>query len=54
MELEWPDDLWFFSADGRLYLMEKENGRRVVTPSGGVNQEKIIAEFNIESDGGDW
>jgi len=52
--LEWPDDLWIYCADGRLYLMGKSNGTRAITHTGGVDPEKIIAEFDIESDGGDW
>ena len=51
---KWPKGLWIFSADGRLYLMQKENGERVMTKNGGVDPDYCVGSFDIPSDGGDW
>ena len=52
----WPDSLWLFSASGSLCVMRNdENGDRVVDPIyGGVEQEYIVDNIDIENDGGDW
>lgn len=55
LEENWPSKYWIFAADGRLYLIRKnKNGERAITDFGGVDQDFIVAEFDIESDGGDW
>lgn len=50
----WPETLWIFAADERLYVMRKKNGKRAMTDRGGVDQDYIIAQVDIEADGGDW
>lgn len=52
----WPKSLWLFSASGLLCVMKKdENGNRVHTASGGVDQSQSFYETSkIENDGGDW
>lgn len=54
----WPDDLWLFSANGTLVLMEKQDGQRVFESSkdgGGVDSRFVLDRFyGISNDGGDW
>ncbi len=35
-------------------MMVKDNGRRAVTDSGGVDSRYVVEEILIEADGGDW
>lgn len=54
----WPNDLWVWSADGCLYVMERgANGERVYSGEGvteAVDPAYILATIHIPSDGGDW
>lgn len=50
----WPKNLWLFSANGNLCVMRYENGKRITTEFGGVDQNYIITEIDIPNDGGDW
>lgn len=51
----WPKSLWIYAADGRLYIMRKdEDGTHVLDDRGGVLQEHIVDDVNIDSSGGDW
>lgn len=43
-----PQDLWVLVADSKLYIMEKKNGRHVVTPDGGVDSSMIVDSINID------
>lgn len=53
-----PDDLWFWAADGKLYLMEKTPGEqhRAIGPRVGarVDPSAEVADFDVDTDGGDW
>lgn len=52
---QWPKGYWLFANGQSLYLCKiKEDGKRWVTPSGGVHPDSIVASFNIPSDGGDF
>ena len=51
----WPETLWLFSGSGTLCVIKKdENGKRVMTEAGGVDQRYVLDHINIENDGGDW
>jgi len=52
----WPRDLWLFSGNGMLHLMEYDkNGKPLITKFGGVDDKAIIKTFvDILNDGGDW
>lgn len=51
----WPAEAWVFAAPGGLYVMRRgEDYARVMTASGGVDPEYIVACIAIPSDGGDW
>jgi hypothetical protein len=57
LERGWPDDLWLFSANGDLCLMEKKDGMHAMTNSldGGVDEAFVLDRFGgIDNDGGDW
>ncbi len=57
LEQGWPDDLWLFSANGSLCLMEKKDGAHMRLPGvdGSVDQAFILDRFDgIDNDGGDW
>lgn len=55
VERHWPDTLWLFAADGKLYIMRKdEKGQRAITGFGTMDSDFILDEINIEGDGGDW
>jgi len=51
----WPKSLWLF-ANGSIGLSvcKKKNGQRATTPTGGMDQEYVVATVKIENDGGDW
>lgn len=57
---KWPKTLWLFaggSFDSKLFIMRKNvDGTRMVLPDSGMGMdpEAIVAEIDIESDGGDW
>ncbi len=49
----WPDSLWIFAADGRLYVMRKgKNNEKAVIS--GFDPDFILESINVEADGGDW
>lgn len=51
----WPKSLWLFSANGTLCVMRcDEHGEHVLTQTGGVDQEYVIATIDIPNSGGDW
>lgn len=50
----WPDSLWLFSASGRLCVMQKRDGERVMTSLDGADPDYCLATIDIENDGGDW
>lgn len=51
----WPSSLWLFAADSCLYIMRcGEDGKHVMDQTGGVDQDYIVDNINIPSDGGDW
>lgn len=50
----WPKSLWLFTNGQSLCVMQKKDGRRVVTKTGGMDADYSLASINIESDGGDW
>ena len=55
LELGWPRNLWLFVGDGRLSLMRKRNGERVIKPNECVDSRFIVGTFDlIEADGGGW
>ncbi len=55
LSYKWPKSLWLFSANGSLYVMRnKKDGSRAFTPTGGVDQNYIVATIDIPNDGGDW
>ena len=54
LALDWPESLWLFSGAGELYVMRKKNGEIVVKEGGGMDQSYIVAQIDIENDGGDW
>ena len=53
---KWPKSLWLFAHGGSLSVLRKdENGQRVMTNSGGVDQDYVVDSVDgIENDGGDW
>jgi len=54
---EWPDDLWIFAGgmgDSLVLMRCGENGEKVVTECGGFDPDRIVADFDIPSDGGGW
>lgn len=53
----WPNDLWLFSASGRLHVMRKHpDGSRAIpgADDNGMDPSLRIDSINIENDGGDW
>lgn len=62
----WPESLWLFSANGELFVMRKnEKKERVIKPNelykggkadwfSGFDQDYIVADIDIENEGGDW
>lgn len=55
LNANWPKDLWCFSNGQALYLIRKKDGRRVMTSTGAVDADFIVASFGgIESEGGDF
>ena len=52
----WPESLWLFSASGTLCVMKKDqNHKRVyIEGYGGADPNYVVADVNIENDGGDW
>lgn len=54
LERGWPSDLWIFSADGGLHLMETdEDGKRAMIQDA-VDPNFSLKKYRIPSDGGDW
>ncbi|MAK54698.1 MAG: hypothetical protein CML17_02410 [Pusillimonas sp.] len=52
---DWSDEYWLFSASGRLCLMRKKDGKRVMRKNGGFDPDYVVCTFPlIENDGGDW
>jgi hypothetical protein len=51
---DWPESLWLFSANGILSVMQKKDGRRVLSQDGGMDPAHSVATIDIENDGGDW
>lgn len=62
---EWPDTLWLWCADSRLYVMPNDptgGGHSVAMQErdedeladGAVDQSKVIETIDTPSDGGDW
>ena len=52
---DWPDSLWLFAASNSLCVMKKDGqGHRVMTHLGSFDQSAMVADVNIESDGGDF
>ncbi len=50
-----PDDVWLFVASNTINVMQKQDGKRVLTKNGGMDQENLLAVVTgIEVDGGDW
>ena len=51
----WPKTLWLFATGRTLNIMSVgDNGERVMRDSGGVDQDLIVSQVDIPSDGGDW
>jgi hypothetical protein len=50
-----PDDVWLFVASNTLNVMKKNNGQRVLSKNGGMDQGQLLAVITgVEVDGGDW
>jgi hypothetical protein len=51
----WPKTLWIFCTGMSMNVMRKNaDGVHAATPSGGMDQDCIVANIDIENDGGDW
>lgn len=52
---KWPDSLWLFCNGCSVHILKKnENGERVLTEGGGMDDGYVVGYVNIENDGGDW
>jgi hypothetical protein len=52
---KWPETLWLFSASGSLKVMRYgPNGEQMITYTGGMDANYVVATINIPNDGGDW
>ena len=54
---KWPASLWVFAGgqDGLAVLKCDENGEKVHTPRGNIDQDYCVDTIDgIRSDGGDW
>lgn len=51
----WPDSLWLFADGHTLSVMRKHIGAKMVTHfGGGYDPDFVVAEIDIDNDGGDW
>lgn len=54
---DWPDTLWLFAGDADCInvMMVGEDGERMFRGDyGGADQDYLVDEINIPSDGGGW
>jgi hypothetical protein len=51
----WPKSLWVF-CNGTMSVLKKRGGKRVMDKNlgGAVDQSCIVADVDIENDGGDY
>lgn len=55
LESRWPSSLWLFAGgNNSLAILKKEKGKHVMDEVGAVDQRRIVATINIDSDGGGW
>ncbi|KAB2792845.1 hypothetical protein F9K96_06880 [Brucella anthropi] len=55
LEKIWPPSLWVFCSGGSLNVLRVgDRGERVMDKMGNVEQDNVIASFDIPNDGGDW
>ncbi len=51
----WPNSLWLFAADSKLYVMRKNKlGQHAITEFCGMDERYVIDDIDIDADGGDW
>ncbi len=52
---KWPKSLWLFCDGNGVRVMRcGKNGEHVITSTGAMNPDYMLASINIDNDGGDW
>ena len=51
----WPSSLWLFTVPGNVFIMKKQNGKRLLAADGYFDRAGIIDSIQgIEIDGGEF